>query len=113
MNTDARLAELFASLRAQKLDLSGVVVLDPQLTLLPQIEAGGELHVAGFFPSAPMRINFELAYAPVDGRWCLSGISVGLGSSAPVAPPAPAAATKGPASGIGSVKASTAKPSGK
>lgn len=91
-NTDARLAEIFASLRAQKLDLSGVVVLDPQLTLLPQIEASGAMHLAGFFPSVPTQINFELAYTGVAGRWRLSGISVGLGSSSPVAPSPPAAA---------------------
>ncbi len=89
-NNAARLGEIFANLRAQKLDLSGVVVLEPQLTLLPQIESTGAMHMAGFFPSVPVQINFELAYAPTGGRWRLSGISVGLGSSAPVAPsPAP------------------------
>lgn len=91
-NTAARLGDIFASLRAQRLDLSGVAVLDPQLTLLPQIEAGGDMHMKGFFPSVPVQINFELAYAPVAGRWRLSGISVGLDSSSPVAPPAPIAA---------------------
>lgn len=99
-NTDARLAEIFTSLRAQKLDLSGIVVLDPQLTLLPQIEANGAMHMAGFFPSVPTQINFELAYAPVAGRWRLSGISVGLGTSSPVAPTAaaPSAPEKEPPS---------------
>ncbi|MDX7951237.1 hypothetical protein P7D22_08610 [Lichenihabitans sp. Uapishka_5] len=90
-NTAARLGEIFATLRAQKLDLSGVAVLDPQLTLLPQIESSGDMHMKGFFPSVPVQINFELAYAPVAGRWRLSGISVGLDSSTPVAPPAPIA----------------------
>ncbi len=85
-NTAARLGEIFAALRGQKLDLSGVRVLDPQLTLLPQIEANGALHMAGFFPSVPLQINFQLLYAPVAGRWRLDGISVGLGSSSPAAP---------------------------
>lgn len=95
-NTDARLAEIFSSLRAQKIDLSGVVVLDPQLTLLPQIENNGAMHMAGFFPSVPVQINFELAYLPVAGHWRLSGISVGIGSPSPVASastPPPAAST--------------------
>ena len=35
VNTAARLAEIFASLRQQHLDMAGIVVLDPQLTLLP------------------------------------------------------------------------------
>ncbi|WP_246686643.1 MULTISPECIES: hypothetical protein [unclassified Methylobacterium] len=94
-NTAARIGEIFASQRAQKLDLSGVAVLDPQLTLLPQIEPNGLLHMAGFFPSVPSQVNFELLYAPVDGRWRLFGISVNVGSSTPTAPsplqPPPAA----------------------
>ena len=88
-NTASRLAEIFASQRAQKLDLSGVAVLDPQLTLLPQIEPNGLLHLAGFFPSAPLQINFELLFAAVDGRWKLLGLAVNVGSSAPAAPTPP------------------------
>ncbi|WP_414468075.1 hypothetical protein [Methylobacterium currus] len=88
-NTAARLGEIFASQRTQKLDLSGVAVLDPQLTLLPQIESNGLLHLAGFFPSVPSQVNFELLFAPVDGRWRVFGISVVIGSAAPTAPPLP------------------------
>src|SRR5262245_2055988 len=40
-NTAARLAEIFAQQRKDNIDLSGVAVIDPQLTLLPQIEANG------------------------------------------------------------------------
>jgi len=86
MNTDARLAEIFAQQRRDKLDLSGVAALDPQLTLMPQIEANGMMHMKGFFPSVPSQVNFELLYAPVNGQWRLFGLSVGVGSSAPAAP---------------------------
>jgi hypothetical protein len=89
VNTAARLAEIFAGHRRDKLDLSGVAALDPQLTLLPQIGADGMMRMTGFFPSAPTQVNFDLAYAPVDGQWRLFGISVGLGQAAPVAPAAP------------------------
>jgi hypothetical protein len=88
-NTDARLAEIFASQRKDNIDLSGVAVLDPQLTLLPQIEANGMMRMAGFFPSVPTQVNFELAYAPVNRQWRLFGVSVSLGQAAPVAPPPP------------------------
>jgi hypothetical protein len=91
-NTAARLGDIFAGLRRDKVDLSGVAALDPQLTLLPQIEANGLMHMTGFFPSVPAQVKFELAYAPVDGQWKLFGISVGLGQSGPAAPPAPQAA---------------------
>jgi hypothetical protein len=87
-NTAARLAEIFASQRRDNVDLSGVAVIDPQLNVLPQIEANGMMRMAGFFPSVPTQVNFDLIYAPVNGQWRLFGISVQLGSAAPV-PPAP------------------------
>ena len=97
-NTAARLGEIFASLRRDKIDLSGVAVLDPQLTLLPQIESSGMMRMTGFFPSAPAQVKFELLYAPVDGQWKLFGIAVSLAQSGPVAPqPAPVAAPAAPA----------------
>ena len=95
-NTAARLAEIFAKLRNDKIDLSGVAVIDPQLSLLPQIEANGMMRMAGFFPSVPSQVNFELLFAPVEGQWRLFGISVSIGQSAPVAPPAPEAAKQQP-----------------
>jgi len=89
-NTAARLAEIFAQQRKDNIDLSGVAVIDPQLTLLPQIEANGLMHMAGFFPSVPTQVNFELAYAPVGGRWKLFALSVSFGQAAPQAPQPPA-----------------------
>lgn len=93
-NSAARLGEIFAKHRADGLDLGGIAVLEPQLTLLPQIEPGGMLHMAGFFPSVPMQVNFELLYAPVNRQWRLFGISVNVVSGGPQAPeaePAPLA----------------------
>src|SRR5262249_3077784 len=68
-NSAAQLTDIFAQQRRDNIDLSGVAVIDPQLTLLPQIEANGLMRMAGFFPSVPTQVNFELLYAPVDGRW--------------------------------------------
>jgi hypothetical protein len=109
-NNPARLAEIFASLRRDKVDLSGVLVLEPQLTLMPEITPNGMLHFAGFFPSAPTQINFELFYAPVDGQWRLFGIAANVGSSTPVAPPAPAPPPAKPASTADQKKPAGAKP---
>lgn len=97
-NTAARLAEIFVKQRNDNLDLSGVAVIDPQLNLLPQIEANGLMRMAGFFPSVPSQVNFELAFAPVNGQWRLFGISVSIGQSGPAAPepPAPPVAQKQP-----------------
>jgi hypothetical protein len=120
-NTAARLAEIFVAQRRDNIDLSGVAVLDPQLTLLPQVEPNGMLRMAGFFPSVPTQVNFELIYAPVNGQWRLFGISVNLGQAAPAAPaaevrpppaqqkqPPPAAAAK-PASALKQSPADGAK----
>jgi hypothetical protein len=98
-NTAARLGEIFAKLRNDNLDLSGVAVIEPQLNLLPQIEANGLMHMAGFFPSVPAQVNFDLSFAPVNGQWRLFGISVFIGQSAPAAPtpPEPPVAQKQPA----------------
>jgi hypothetical protein len=114
-NTAARLAEIFAKQRNDNLDLSGVAAIDPQLTLLPQIEPNGLMRMAGLFPSVPSQVNFELAFAPVNGQWRLFGISVSIGQMAPTPPegappppappsvttvPAPMAQKQPPASGV-------------
>jgi hypothetical protein len=96
-NTAARLAEIFATQRRDNLDLSGVVVIDPQLTILPQIEANGLMRMAGFFPSVPQQVNFEMLFAPVSGQWRLFGLSVNIGQSGPIAPQPSAAAPARPA----------------
>jgi hypothetical protein len=54
--------------------------------LLPQIEPNGMMRMAGFFPSVPTQVNFELAFAPVDGRWRLFALSVSFGQASPAAP---------------------------
>lgn len=96
-NSAAKLAEIFKQQRDQALDLGGVAVLEPQLTLLPQIEPNGMLHMAGFFPSVPMQVNFEMLFAPHEKQWRLFGISVTLNSGAPQAP---AAATSPPPAAV-------------
>src|SRR4051812_46822134 len=72
-NTAASLAEIFANHRRDHIDLSGVAALDPQLTVLPQIESNGMLRMAGFFPSVPKQVEFDLLFAPVNGQWKLFG----------------------------------------
>ncbi|MFZ2159300.1 MAG: hypothetical protein WAV72_24700, partial [Bradyrhizobium sp.] len=61
------------------------------------------MRMAGFFPSVPSQVNFELAFAPVNGQWRLFGISVSIGQMTPTppeggaAPPTPPPATTAPA----------------
>ena len=95
-NTAARLSEIFAKQRNDNIDLAGVAAIDPQLSLLPQIEANGMLHMAGFFPSVPSQVNFELLYAPVNGQWRLYGLGVTIGQISPTPPEAAPMPTPAP-----------------
>ncbi|MCR6672483.1 hypothetical protein [Devosia ginsengisoli] len=90
-NSAAQLGEIFASQRANGLDLAGVAVLEPQLTVLPQIRGDGMLRMAGFFPSVPTQVNFDLLFTPTNRQWRLFGISINLTQGGPVAPEAPLA----------------------
>ena len=88
-NTDARLAEVFAGLRARAVDLSPVLAVDPVLTLPPRIEATGLLRVRGFVPGQPP-LAFEIAWQREDGAWKLYGIVVTASETGPpAAPPRP------------------------
>lgn len=86
MNSPERLSQIFANLRAKHFDLSGVVVLEPQLMVMPEIYSNGVMRMAGFFPSVPMQVVFDLQFMPVDGQWRLIGVSIDLAGSTPAAP---------------------------
>jgi len=76
VNSDERLAQIFAELRDRKLDLTPVLLYQPKLFRKPEINAQGMLRITGFFPTAPERVNFDLIFQPVQSRWRLFGISV-------------------------------------
>jgi hypothetical protein len=76
MNSPERLVQVFKNLRAKNFDLSGVVVLEPQLTVLPEMYSNGVMRMAGFFPSVPMQLYFDLQFKAVEGRWRLLAIAV-------------------------------------
>ena len=97
-NTAARLAEIFAKLRNDNLDLSGVAVIDPQLNLLPQIEANGLMRMAGFFPSVPAAGQFR-SVVRAGERSVAAVRHIGLDRTERTrgaAPPSPPAAPKQP-----------------
>jgi len=85
-NSPERLAQIFANLRGKGFDLSGVVVLEPQLTVLPEVYENGVMRMAGFFPSVPMQVYFDLQFMPVQGVWRLIAIGVNVGSPVSGAP---------------------------
>lgn len=84
-NTDARLAEAFAGLRSQSVDLSPVLAVEPVFTLPPQRQASGLLRAVGFVPDGARRLNFEIAWQAQDGAWRLYGVVVTVTDLAPAA----------------------------
>jgi len=96
-NTAADLSQIFADLRRRNFDLYGAALLAPQLTVAPALDAEKRLHLAGFFPTRPLQINFDLSFQVVGGQWRLFGISIATPEARPVqgqvqAPPAKPAA---------------------
>jgi hypothetical protein len=75
-NTAADLSLSFADLRRRNFDLYGAALLPPQLTALPALDQRGFLHLAGYFPTRPQQINFDLLFANAANQWRLFGISV-------------------------------------
>jgi hypothetical protein len=91
-NSQARLAEIFASLRARKLDLSPIMVFNPKLLSPPAMQEGQVLKLAGFFPTTPEQVHFELAYQRYGEQWLLAGLAVNVSppSDGPQASASPA-----------------------
>lgn len=98
-NSAAKLSQIFASMMAQGIDLTAVSVLTPVLAEPPQLDQqNGMLRIKGSFPGQPVRIDFDLMFQAVGGRWMLFGISANPVTETAQAPaaraPAPAAAPK-------------------
>ena len=76
VNSPEKLSQAFADLRGRKIDLAQIAVVSPRLLAEPTIDAKGLLRLTGFFPVASERVNFELAFQMVGGRWRMFGIGV-------------------------------------
>jgi hypothetical protein len=90
-NTPTRLAEAFSQLRNRNFDLAPVLFFDPKLVRPPAVQPNGLLRLSGFFPTAPQRVEFDLAFQLVEGNWRLFAIAVDTNASPDAAAVAPAA----------------------
>lgn len=75
-NDSARLSEIFASLRASRIDLSNTLLLAPTYSSAPRIVQSGVMRVSGLFGLRPTAISFDLLYQWISGRWKLFGVSI-------------------------------------
>jgi hypothetical protein len=102
-NSPARLAEVFATLRSRKIDMSPVMVFNPKLTSAPVLD-GQVLKVAGYFPTSPEQVQFDLAYQHAGDQWLLAGVAIS------VAPPADGAQASAAPMPTGQLLQATAEP---
>lgn len=96
-NSSATLADRFRMWRERKLDFAAVLLLDAQLARAPAIGPDGGLRISGHFPTAPLRVNFDLVYQPVGGNWRLAAIDADVSEAEPEITGSIAAAAPAPA----------------
>jgi hypothetical protein len=73
-----RLKETFKEFSEKNIDIEAVVALKPAYEPPPSIDSEGKLVVKGYFPTEPIRVNFNLAFIPSDGEWKLIRLNVKL-----------------------------------
>lgn len=91
-NNAANLAQVFAGIRDQRIDLSNVLLVPPTYTETPRQVAPDVFEVKGVFQLRPTSIFFDLFYQWEQGRWKLYGIDiqpVAMVSAMPGAPAEP------------------------
>lgn len=90
-NDAASLAQIFAGLRASRIDLSNALLVAPSYTSAPQLIQADVFRVTGVFALRPTAIYFDLYYQWEQGRWKLFGIDMAPQPMATQLPGAPAA----------------------
>lgn len=76
VNDTARLAGIFARLRAGGVDLSQTLLLTPTFRATPRLVQPGLLQVQGSFGLRPAAIDFEMLYQWTGGKWRMFGVAI-------------------------------------
>ena len=74
-NNVDRLSATFAGIRQSSMDLSGAVLLLPQLSNA-ELTNAAMLHVSGTFATKPVPVRFEILFQPIQGHWTIDGILI-------------------------------------
>lgn len=77
-NDASRLGAIFQVLREQAVDLTPLLQITPELSEPPLVNANGLLRLIGYFPTEPLRVNFDLSFQMPEARWRAYTISVYL-----------------------------------
>lgn len=93
-NNPAQLGQIFATLRASRIDLSNTLLLAPTYSAAPQLVQPDVFRVRGVFGLRPSPIAFDFVFQWEQGTWRLYGISIEPQPIATVQPGPPPAAPK-------------------
>ncbi|BBO01581.1 hypothetical protein ABH991_001080 [Bradyrhizobium ottawaense] len=93
-NTAADLALNFLDLRRRNFDLYGAALLAPQFSDAPALDQRGMLRLAGYIPTRPQQIQFDLTFQTVAGQWRLIAIAIATPEAASPQPQAQATPMK-------------------
>ena len=74
-NTAAELGLAFAKYRELRFALAPVLLYEPRLTH-PVVVTDGLIRLRGYFPTRPVRVNFDLTFAHFDDDWRLHGLAI-------------------------------------
>ncbi len=75
-NTAAGLAQAFATLRDQRLDLANSLLVQPQFLETPALVKPDVLRVRGVFQTRPDGVYFDLHFQWEQGRWKIVGLDI-------------------------------------
>lgn len=74
--TPAKLKELFKEFIDKEINIAPIKKLEPVFNKPAKINSDEMLVIAGYYPTAPKRVVFELKYLDEKGDWKLAGINV-------------------------------------
>jgi hypothetical protein len=86
-NTSADLALVFAEMRKSNLSLFSVMLLSPQLSAAPDIDAEGRLRISGYVLTSPQQVKFDLLYESSSRKWKLLNINISTTPVQAASPP--------------------------
>ena len=99
-NTAGDLATTFNHLRQQKLDLSPILVIEPQLAEPPREIAPGRMQLIGQFATRPQAVQFALVFQHVAAGWMIDEISLRVAPAESRPPPGPGSRPAGPPTAV-------------
>jgi hypothetical protein len=99
-NTASDLATTFGHLRQQKIDLSPILVTEPELFEAPRELAPGRVQFIGQFATRPQAVQFALVFQHVTSGWMIDEISIRIAAADNRATPAAVARPPGQSAAV-------------